>query len=104
MRRYLGPCALASLLLPLSGCGLGPYAPDFGDANRNNIAVQSVQPVPPPSARPVPGNGETATLAQQRYATDKVKTPSAMTTTGGTGGNGGSGNGSGSGAGSSANP
>lgn len=67
-------------LVALAGCELGPWAPDYGDAVHNNVAVQSVQPTPPAAARPVPGNGETAALAQQRYATDKVKPPVAMTT------------------------
>ena len=85
--RYL---IAAASFMALSGCALGPYAPDYGDATRNNIAVQSVQP-PPPAAQPVPGNGETAALALDRYAKDKVKQPSAMTTSnvgvgGGTGG------------------
>ncbi len=64
----------------LYGCELGPYAPDYGDANRNNVAVQSVQPEPPAAAQPVPGNGETATIAQDRYAKDKVRPPVAMQT------------------------
>jgi hypothetical protein len=71
--------ALVSLFA-VSGCTLGPYAPDFGDATHNNIAVQSVQPAPPAAAQPVPGNGALATLAQERYASDKTKQPASMTT------------------------
>ena len=71
--------ALASLVV-LSGCALGPYSPDFGDATRNNVAVQSVQPVPPPAAQPVPGNGAVAALAQERYIRDNVKPPPSPST------------------------
>lgn len=80
----------AALLLAVSGCALGPYAPDFGDATRSNIAVQSVQPSPPPAAQPVPGNGAVAAIAQERYSSDHVKPPVAMTTSGNVGGGGGS--------------
>jgi hypothetical protein len=89
MKRTL--IALSSFLA-LSGCALGPYAPDYGDATRNNIAVESVQPAPPPVAQPVPGNGAVAALAQDRYATDKVKQPVAVSTSSvGSGNSGGSG-------------
>ena len=80
----------ASALIALAGCEY--YGADFGDAVHNNIAAQSVQPNPPAVARPVPGNGETAQLAQQRYATDKTKQPvAAQTSNVGIGGGGGGG-------------
>jgi hypothetical protein len=76
MRFVIAGCSLVAL----AGCeALGPYAPDYGDAVYSNIAAQSVQP-PPPAAQPVPGNGETAALAQDRYAKDKVKPPVGLTT------------------------
>ncbi len=68
---------LASLLA-LSGCQ--HYGRDFGDATRNNIAVQSVQPAPPVTAQTVPGDGSVTELAQERYAADKVKQPAATAT------------------------
>lgn len=71
--------ALTSLVV-LSGCEIGPYAPDFGDATRNNVAAQSVQPVPPPVARPVPANGTLAALAQDRYEKDSTKQPASIGT------------------------
>jgi hypothetical protein len=88
MMRFL---IAATALVAVSGCELGPYAPDYGDATRNNVAAQSVQPTPPAAPQSVPGNGETAALAQQRYSTDKVKPPVAMQTSNvGVGGTGGS--------------
>jgi len=86
------------LFLALTGCAMGPNSPDFGDANHNNGAVQSVQPTPPPAAQPVPGNGERAAIAQSRYAHDAVKEPAATSTSsaGGGGGGGGSGGSGGS--------
>jgi len=68
----------ASALIALAGCDY--YGADFGDAVHNNVAVQSVQPGAPAAAQPVPGNGENAQLAQQRYASDKTRRPSSMTT------------------------
>jgi hypothetical protein len=72
------PLIAASVLIVLSGCDY--YGADFGDAVHNNVAAQSVQPGSPAAAQPVPGNGENAQLAQQRYATDKTRRPSSMTT------------------------
>jgi hypothetical protein len=72
--------AALTSLVALSGCALGPYSPDFGDATRNNIAVQSVQPVPPGAAQPVPGNGALAAKAQDRYEKDNVKAPASLST------------------------
>lgn len=87
MMRFIVACCA---LVPLAGCELGPYAPDYGDATRNNVAVQSVQPMPRVAAQPVPGNGETAAIAQQRYASDKVKQPvSTQTSSVSVGGGGG---------------
>jgi hypothetical protein len=84
--------------IALAGCAMGPYAPDYGDATHNNVAVQSVQPAPPPAAQPVAASGALAAVAQDRYVKDQVKPPVSMTTsnvgTGG-GGNNGSGNGNG---------
>ena len=101
MMRFL---IAGAALVALSGCELGPYAPDFGDAVHNNVAAQSVQPAPPPAARPVPGNGETAAIAQGRYAKDKIKYPSAMTTSSVGIGGGGGGDGGGGGAGPTGGP
>lgn len=91
MRFVIAGCSLVAL----AGCELGPYAPDYGDATHNNVAVQSVQPMPPPAAQPVPGNGETAAIAQERYAKDRVRTPTAVTTStvSGLGSSGGGGTG-----------
>ena len=91
MTRYL---ALACLVT-LTGCALGPHAPDFGYATHNNIAAQAVNPVPPPAAQPVPGNGELGAVAQKRYTTDAVKPPVAMMTTSGVEGGNSNGNGNG---------
>jgi hypothetical protein len=83
----------ASVLIVLAGCDY--YGADFGDAVHSNVAAQSVQPNPPASAQPVPGNGENAQLAQQRYATDRTKRPTSTQTSsvniGGGGDSGGGG-------------
>ena len=77
MMRYL---IATAALVALSGCELGPYAPDYGDATQNNVAVQSVQPAPPAAAQPVAANGTLAEAAQERYEKDHVKPPvSTMT-------------------------
>ena len=68
----------ATVLIVLAGCDY--YGADYGDAVHNNVAAQSVQPSPPASAQPVPGNGENAQIAQQRYASDKTKQPQSTQT------------------------
>src|SRR5260221_8596706 len=96
MKSLLAGCAFVAL----AGCALGPDGPDYGDATHNNVATQSIQPNPPAVAQPVPGNGETAAIAQQRYAADHVKEPASTRTSnsgnvsnGGGGGSGGGGGG-----------
>lgn len=60
------------------GGGLDPQrfnSPDYGASVRNNIATQSVPADPEVVNGPVEADGARQSLAQQRYRTDRVKTP-----------------------------
>ncbi|TNE36550.1 MAG: hypothetical protein EP347_10830 [Alphaproteobacteria bacterium] len=71
--------ALATLLLStaLGGC-IGhnePLNATFGEAHRNNMAAQIIDPTP--SEEDVVADGNNAAAATERYQTDSVKEPKA---------------------------
>lgn len=87
--------ALAGLLL-VAGCTgadghLASTGPAFGEAVRQTLAAQVIDPAPEyAEANPVTSGGRAA-LAVERYETDKVKQPdrvatSSLSTGGGAGG------------------
>jgi len=99
--------ALCTALM-LSACsghggGLDPQrfnSPDFGASVHNNVAVQSVPADPDAVNGPVEADGARQSLAQQRYRTDRVKTPpdpatSSVSVIGGSGTSSGGGGGGG---------
>lgn len=61
--------AIASLsLLTLSGCAQPEYlSSDFGNAVRQNMAVQVVNPTPPVSSKAPEMEGSRAAAAHDRY-------------------------------------
>lgn len=71
--------ALASLSLPLiAGCETQPrqaISPGFGNAVQHNIAVQLVNPDPPPVTEPSSLDGQRAADALERYRADEVIPP-----------------------------
>jgi hypothetical protein len=53
----------------------GPAASEFGEANRQTMAAQVVDPDPQYDTLNPPTSGEHAGQAAERYRTDKVKRP-----------------------------
>jgi uncharacterized membrane protein YgcG len=93
--------------LALTACAddrpVGVAQVDFGNAVRQNIAGETVNPMAPLDGAPLTMNGERAERQQQRYLADMVEKPVDIgTQTTGSGGNGGGGGNGGSGGGSSA--
>lgn len=71
---------LFSLLLPLAACAdpHQPLSPDFGNAVRQNIAVQVVNPNPGASGDPT-WYGDPAAGSVDRYRTGKTYQPKLLT-------------------------
>ena len=98
MRSELPLAAAASLLLLLlSGCATGdgqlPYlgGPDnFGEANRQTMAAQVVDPDPVYDTAVPQSSAEHAGQAIERYRLDKVKKPDRVRTSNSKSGGGGS--------------
>lgn len=69
---------------------------DFGEANRQTMAAQVIDP-DPQYDEPMATSGDHAAQAIERYRTDSVKQPDSISSRslGGGGGNGGGGNGGG---------
>lgn len=96
------PTALAAMaLLALAGCtgedgGLHSTGPAMGEAFRQTMAAQIIDPAPHYEYADPETGGEHAQQAIERYRTDKVKRPDRVRTSnvgsgGGSGGSGGSG-------------
>lgn len=83
------PLGLAALLL-LAGCrddlaSTGKPASEFGEANRQTMLAQTVDPEPEYDTAIPPTSAEHAGKAIDRYATDKVKKPERVRSTEGSG-------------------
>src|SRR5262245_35708531 len=95
--------ALSVALVALQGCAAEDYsivnAPDYGNAVRQNVAAETVNPMAPVDrSAPLSQDAQRAALAQQRYTTDQVEKPmEGGTLTGVGGGGGGQGGGGGGG-------
>ena len=95
-------CAALPVLL-LGGCatdGTGSLASasdNFGEANRQTMMAQVIDPTPEYDTAAPAGNGEQAAKAVERYRKDQVKKPERVKTTNAGLGTGGGGSGSGSG-------
>jgi len=107
----LKSAGLLSSCLVLAACAndyqVGVVEPVFGNAVRQNIAGETVNPAAPVDRAPLTMNGQRAAVQQQRYVTDKVEKPVDIGTEvnqGGGGGGGGGSGGSGGGAGVSTGP
>lgn len=94
MRTKLAIAATAALAL--AGCATGPNGmpylggPDnFGEANRQTMAAQVIDPAPVYETALGESSAQHAVAAQERYRTDKVKQPDRVKTSnaeaGGTG-------------------
>ena len=55
--------------------------PEFGQAVRNNMAAQIIDPNPPETMELPPSDGVRRALMIQRYQADEVETPALPTTT-----------------------
>lgn len=86
--------ALAPLALLLTGCehdimGLkSASAAPWGEANRQTMMLQVVDPDPQYDTLIPPSSGEHSGQAAERYRTDKVKIPDRVTSTEVSGGGG----------------
>lgn len=81
----LRPLGLAALLL-LAGCrddleSTGEPVAEFGEANRQTMLAQTVNPEPEYDTAIPPTSAEHAAQAAERYATDKVKRPERVRST-----------------------
>lgn len=75
--------ATFAALFGLAACGrpdLGPGAASFGNAVKQNIAVQATNPDPQPVTTPPPMEGNRAAIAIGRYQADEVKPPRELRT------------------------
>lgn len=73
---------VATILL-LGGCnmpGSGPGSASFGDAVRQNVAVQAVDPEPAAIEEAPALDADRTAIAIGRYQTDKVKEPRELRT------------------------
>ena len=70
-----------------------PNDAKFGEANRQTMMAQVIDPEPV-YEEPMVGSGEHAAGAVERYRTDSVKEPESISTTTSIGGGGGGGGGS----------
>ncbi|WP_338468477.1 hypothetical protein RXV95_07975 [Novosphingobium sp. ZN18A2] len=89
--------AMAGLLL-LAGCehgvyGNDPRVTDLGEANRQTMMAQVIDPDPQYEYLDPATSGEHAAQAIERYRTDKVKKPAAVRSTSVSSGGGGGGGG-----------
>lgn len=92
--------ALAACATPDKPIYMG--GPDnFGEANRQTMAAQIIDPAPDYDYAVPETSGEHAAQAAERYRTDKVKQPVRMSTTRSVTGSGSGGSGGGSGGGGS---
>ncbi len=90
---------IAATLLSLGACTQGMAGPGtedrtWGEANRQTMAAQIIDPVPPAADTVQTGRGDHTQMALDRYRTDRVKRPDRLRVTSvGTGiGTGGQGN------------
>jgi type IV pilus biogenesis protein CpaD/CtpE len=72
---------LAGLALAACDTPVNTARPEFGEAVRNNMAAQIVNPEPPESMEPLPSDGVRRALMVERYQADEVETPRIPTTT-----------------------
>lgn len=80
MKKLIIPALLTSAVM-LVGCAdpNKPIHESFGEATRNNMAAQIIDPAPAGEG-PVVADGNNAAAATERYHTDTVKTADAAST------------------------
>ncbi|MDE2437647.1 MAG: hypothetical protein KGM49_15440 [Sphingomonadales bacterium] len=98
MRTKCSALALGGLVLALGGCVTDStgraVADNWGEANRQTMAAQIIDPAPQYDTALAATSGDHAAQAIDRYNKDKIKRPDRVrTTTVGTGGGGGGGSG-----------
>jgi type IV pilus biogenesis protein CpaD/CtpE len=72
---------VAGLLLAACTTPANTPRPEFGQAVRNNMAAQIIDPQPPESMELPPSDGVRRALMIQRYQADEVETPPLPVTT-----------------------
>lgn len=90
--RVAGAAVAVFALLAVAGCTTDPYSavPDnFGEASRQTLAAQIIDPDPQYESLVPATSGEHAADAIDRFRNDRVKQPPKESTTSGSGGGGG---------------
>ena len=72
---------LAGLVLAACNTPANTPRPEFGQAVRNNMAAQIIDPNPPESMELPPSDGARRALMIERYRTDQVEPPMLPVTT-----------------------
>lgn len=90
--KLMRPLGLAALLL-VAGCrddleSTGEPLSEFGEANRQTMLAQTVNPEPEYDTAIPPTSAEHAAQAADRHATDRVKKPERVSSTQGSGSGG----------------
>jgi type IV pilus biogenesis protein CpaD/CtpE len=75
---------IAGLGLALAACNkpVDTPRPEFGEAVRNNMALQIINPEPPESMELPPSDGVRRALMMERYQSDEVEALDQTTTSG----------------------
>lgn len=71
----------AGLVLAACNTPANTPRPEFGEAVRNNMAAQIIDPNPPADMELPPADGVRRALMIERYQADKVETPPLPVTT-----------------------
>jgi type IV pilus biogenesis protein CpaD/CtpE len=72
---------LASLLLAACNTPANAPRPEFGEAVRNNMTAQIIDPNPPENMELPPSDGVRRSLMIERYQADEVESPPLPVTT-----------------------
>jgi type IV pilus biogenesis protein CpaD/CtpE len=72
---------VAGLMLAACNTPANTPRPEFGEAVRNNMAAQIIDPNPPADMTLPPSDGVRRALMIQRYQADEVETPPLPVTT-----------------------
>jgi type IV pilus biogenesis protein CpaD/CtpE len=72
---------VAGLALAACSTPANTPRPEFGEAVRNNMAAQIIDPNPPANMELPPSDGVRRALMIQRYQADEVETPALPVTT-----------------------
>jgi len=82
--KALSLCCAVALIATTSACASGAKTmgvdTSWGEANRQTMAAQVIDPAPQYATSEAEVSGEKAAAAIERYRTDKIKQPEKLTT------------------------